>query len=626
MDFWRLYFLIRTFSDLQAPQFYLYFKAFLIGFRLDAVIAGYLTLPVLLTIFLPWIGWASKIYRKIFWIYTAATLVLISFLNLVDANFFQEFGTHINILAVQRNAVQGDTLRYIWQEYHVIGMILAMAVSSFIMYKVLKVVVGRLKQETAGYVKYTAVFIFSLAALVTAVRGGWQERPINWGHAMFSNHEPANQIAMNGIFLLSRSVIELASEGKLDQTLSYYPRSEALDQVIRLISNPGESFIDSSRLVRKNNSGRPPIKPNIVLFILESHVGEFCGFINPEMKNVTPVLDSLANNGLMYTNCYANGKRSAYGISSIVNSWPTLPGYPLIATVEAQQDIQTAGTLLKGIGYDTIFLYGGDADFDNMKGFLRANGFDSILERKDFPAFTPGTKWGVFDHYVFEKSMQLLDQAQDPLLLTVFTTTNHQPFEIPEEYEDQIPFFDYTYRDGKTHRTMSYVDRSIGAFMAESKSRDWFDNTLFVFISDHGLNIHREMYEDPRNAHIPLVIYGPGIVDQPRVIDTLVSQADVLPTLLHLIGYSEPYRLFGRNTLADGPGFACRVANDHILWLERDILYIEDLKQSAAAYAYSSIYQQPYTELAKTDPGFSQIQKRCRSYLQTAYFAFGRTD
>ncbi len=623
MNCWRLVFLLSQIAELKIKYLMTYVAAFGVGFRLDAVIAGYLILPVFLTIYWPRIGWHSKRYPGVFRYYMAIVFAIISLLQLADIPFFAEFGTHLNLLAVQHNATQQDTLRYIWRNYPVVLYVIIILLVSLSLFLLLGKLIRKLPDSAVKGWRIPAAMLLSLLLLFTALRGGWQERPVDWGIAMFSDHAPANQIALNPVFFLGRSILELASEQNLDLRLAYYDLSTAVAETRDILDDSSIKFTDDHTLNRAFVKPSEQTFPNIVLVVMESQVGEFCGFINPEMKTVTPNLDTLAAGGLMYRNCFANGKRSAYGISSLLCSWPVIPGFPLISQVESAKKITTAGSIFKTLGYDTCFLYGGDADFDNMKGFLTANGFDRIVERKDFPVFTAGTTWGVFDHFVFNKALALLDEAEAPLFLTLFTTTNHQPFEIPTDYEPLIPAFSQSaFREGKPLRTMAYVDRVIGEFMAKGKARTWFENTLFIFIADHGLSIHREIFEDPRNANIPFLMYGPAIIKSPRVVDTVVSQVDVLSQILYLVGYPDDFAIFGRNALADENGFACRVTNDHVLWVEKEFLYEENLGQDSKLFQYKSLYQLPYREIPATDSRFQKVQKRCRAYLQSAFFLF----
>ena len=145
-------------------------------------------------------------------------------------------------------------------------------------------------------------------------------------------------------------------------------------------------------------------------------------------------------------------------------------------------------------------------------------------------------------------------------------------------------------------------------------------NTIFIFISDHGINEFEGMYEDPRNAHIPFIIYSPSLIIKPTIIKKITSQVDVVPTLLHLIGYPEIFDLMGANILSRKyNGIACRIVNDYGMWYESDLLYTEIFNQETGGFQYIDIYQQPYKLLSKDSYSYKLIQNNFHAYLQSAY-------
>ena len=131
------------------------------------------------------------------------------------------------------------------------------------------------------------------------------------------------------------------------------------------------------------------------------------------------------------------------------------------------------------------------------------------------------------------------------------------------------------------------------------------------------------MHEDPRNAHIPLIIYSPNIITTPKIINTITSQVDVVPSLLHLIGYPLPFDLMGKNILSDyNDGFACRIINDYAIWIEPNFIYTEIFNQTSNAFRYSDLYNHPYTSISNDSKAFQSIQHNFHAYLQTAYIYY----
>mgnify|MGYP002638784690 CR=1 FL=1 len=620
-SFWRFTFLLFQTNHMEIPKWTLYSQAFFVGLRLDAIIASVLLIPVVLTIF--WIHYlvGQKIISAVLKWYLVIVTILISYLSVIDIFFFEEFNTHLNILLMQSNVVRIESILFLWQEYPIIKFSASILVVAWTGHLLLKALDKRLRETISTWPTLLGAGVLSLLMLVTGLRGGWQERPIDWGYAMFSEDNLANQIALNGIFFLGRSVIELSSEKNLRNRLHFSSNESALENTKKLIGGANEIFLEDFSLKRKLIINKS-IKPNIVLIILESHVGLFCGYINPDEQRVTPVLDSLASQGIAFTHSFANGPRSAFGISSILMSWPVLPGLPLISLIGATKKVPCIANYLKEVGYNNIFLYGGDSQFDNMQGFAKTNGYDRVIDRDDLPAL-PGTMWGIYDHHVFDYAKNLLDEATAPLQLTLFTTTNHQPWEYPETYKSRIPdFSDVSFRNGDVHRTMAYVDLVIGEFMASARKAPWFDNTIFVFVADHGLTVYRDQFEDLRNGHIPMLIYAPGILAESRTIERPTSQVDILPTLFGIIGYAEPFEAMGRDVLNDDGAFASRITNDYMLWLEDDYLYTEILGQSSTLSRIDDYYKMSTSQIQDNDPKFYSVPPKYHDYLQTAFTQF----
>jgi phosphoglycerol transferase MdoB-like AlkP superfamily enzyme len=617
MSLWRLGFMLANFPDLNSEQFWIYIQAFYVGLRLDGVIAAVFMVPVFVSI---WFFSPSRYTKLVTFYYLLVTLV-ISLLSLIDIFFFEEFNTHMNLLVLQENVMRSESILYLWSAYPLLRIGFLLAAMLWFGYHLLSRAETLFQRSPARWWQLIPGVLVSLVILFTALRGGWQERPIDWGHAFFSEDLLANQIALNGTFFLGRSAVELFSEKNIRQQLHRFSEGQARATTRYVLASPNESYINNNSMVRIRRNVHS-IRPNIVLIVLESHTGSLCGYINPAETRVTPVLDSLAQNGLAFTRCFANGKRSAFGMSSILMSWPVLPGLPLISQLEATQRAPSLANNLRLIGYRNVFLYGGDSQFDNMGGFAQANGYDSVIDARDLPKL-PGTMWGIFDHYIFSEALELLDSSEAPLQLTLFTTSNHQPWQVPDDYADRIPGFPgESFRDGAVHRSMAYVDKVLGEFMASASQKPWFDNTLFIFVADHGLTQFKTMYEDPRNGRIPLIMYSPKIITEPRYLDEYVSQVDIMPTLFGIIGYPLPYLSMGRDALSGSEAFFSRTSNDHFLWMEDDYLYGEVLGQKTNLYKVENLNDLILTPVALTDSLLNYYQDRHRSYLQTSFSQF----
>lgn len=626
MNVWRLAFLISQHSFLQTSNWTLYLWSFLVGVRLDAVVASYLIVPLIGLAILQALLPRKAFFRYFSLAYLFVVTSIISLINLVDLYVFQEFDNHLNFLTLLSYTNQKDSMEFIFEEYPVWRGILGLLLFTSGCIVLYRLVSSRIKSRPSSVFVSISAIVFSLLVLGTTFRGGWQERPIDWGVAMFSNDFTANQTALNSLFFLGRSMVQFSSEQNADKFTHYDDPHEAFLATRDLLTDPNLTYTDDISMTRQFVAADGP-KANIVLLILESNTAAFTGYLNSEKHSITPNLDRLAHEGLAFTNCFANGIRSAHGISSIIMSWPNLPGLPLISRTESVNQVPSLASTLKAVGYSTLFMYGGDSQFDNMNGFASVHGFDRVVDRQDFSSSAPGTKWGVFDHIVLNRTLAELDSLSKPVFLTLFTTTNHQPWEIPADYAASIPAFpDRLYRQGQVHRSMAYVDRVIGEFMDEASQHQWYTNTIFVFIADHGLNVHKSPFAKVQNAHIPFVIYAPGLELEPRIITRPVSQIDVAPTLLGLINYSQPFTFFGQNALSAKNGVALKIIGGEAFWLQDEYLYYERFGQDAKLYqVHYPVENGEFTPVTDSQI-FNRYQHNFHSYLQTAssqFKAFG---
>jgi len=87
--------------------------------------------------------------------------------------------------------------------------------------------------------------------------------------------------------------------------------------------------------------------------------------------------------------------------------------------------------------------------------------------------------------------------------------------------------------------------------MARARQSDYFDNTLFVFVADHGPSPDPRQVVDVEGYRVPCLLYAPALADlAPRRVDTTCSQVDLLPTVLGLLGGDVSHGTFGRDLFA----------------------------------------------------------------------------
>ncbi len=611
-------------DDLSSSHILLYAQSFLVGIRLDLVVISYLMLPVLFTIYMPVVGWSHLYYQHVLKIYIVLLSLFVSVFCSINLEWFNEFGHHVNTMIIMYGTGGTEGWELVWEEYNLplytVVWILVTG-GTFTLWK------RSLSSPTSfGVLKGSITFFITLVVSVLFMRGGTQEKPVDWGYAHFSNDNMANQIAQNPIFFFGRSYIELQEEESFNTHFNKDVDFSHIHQQIKKLKRKNsipESTYDVE--VGKN--------PNIVVIILESFVSENCNFLNPHLQeNITPFLSQLSTKSINFNRCFANGNRSAFGIGSILCSWPVLPGKPIITQVEAGFENNPATHTLELFlqwGYDLTFLYGGDANFDNMKGFAMANGFHHVIDWNDgfLANKSDGTMWGKYDHIMFDKLIDIANaKGENPFMINFFTTTNHDPFRVPESYENRLPQFQSgNAKFIRAKRTMAYNDIVLKEFFEQAKQTQWYHNTIFVITADHGLNVHRNIPNHPLNGHIPFIIYSP-LIDTTLQSNKIVSQIDILPTIIDIMGEDQVLpNLYGNSALHGGDGFACRVSHKNLQWITPNHIYFQLMgNDKQQLFTYENLWNQPYTQLPLEHQLYNYHQNISQYYIQHAYATFKR--
>ena len=616
-------FMFYFYDELSSSNLFLYFKALFVGIRLDLIVSSYLSLPILFTIFIPQIKWDSRIYKKIVSLYFMIIFLLLTFFSFINIEWFKEFGNHLNTMLMMYGTTQ-EAWGLIFEQYNLfLYFFLTICITVFIIFIFiyLKNTISIL--NVSNKIK-AATFVLSFLITIILIRGGLQNRPLDWGYAHFSKSNLANSLAQNPLFFFGRSYIEMKEEEEYKNKFLKISDISKTDSIYNILRYQNEASDNVLNIDKINAS-----YPNVVLIILESFVSENCNFLNPNLNDsITPFLTELSNNGISFSNCFANGVRSAYGIGSILSSWPVIPGKPIISQVESgfsKSVISKSMDVFSDLGYNRTFLYGGDSNFDNMKGFCMANGFDSVIDDKDrFFNSKIGTPFGVFDHLMIDKLIEIANSKdkKEPFMITFFTTTNHSPFRIPEEYEQyfkDIQTGEKFYLKAK--KTMAYNDLMIKDFFNEIKNEEWYKNTIFIITADHGLSIHRDLQNHPRNGHIPFIIFS-ELIDTSIQIDKIVSQIDIMPTIIDLIGEDKYLsNFYGISGLKNGPGFACRIESEHLQWITPNYIYNEIMGQNnSSLLKFNNIWDQEYDYEISDNLNLFKIESN--AYIRNAYHRF----
>jgi phosphoglycerol transferase MdoB-like AlkP superfamily enzyme len=519
---------------------WLTFGAFAIGIFFDMLLWAYFALPIVLWGTLPERLRHRPAFIRALFIVFLFEVGTLGFAILCEQFFIEEFHARYNFIAVDYLVYSNEVLRNIWESYSVEWILPIYAIFIYGICRALfKLAVTRVSPKgVRGQLAAGILPVVLLAISLPFIREDLILEHLNGNPA---------EIAKNTIYTL------LAAYYKNEIPYrKFYPTIESETAVratrqLLLHDGKGENhdgFFDEdknspSHFIQSHIKERPL---NVILVLMESMSARFMGVFG-EGSGLTPNLDRFALTGLFFNRVYATGTRTVRGIEAITLSVPPTPGQSIVRRPESG-GLFNIGTVFRGHGYVTDFIYGGRAIFDNMGEFFKTNGF-FVFDQTQFSSNekTFESAWGVCDEDLFgfavRRADKTLKETGKPFFQIILTTSNHRPYTYPEGKID-IP--SHSGRAG----AIKYADYSIGRLIDVAKKKPWFKNTVFVFIADHNASVAGGSKILPGDYHIPLIFYSPNNI-RPHVNSTLGSQIDLAPTLLGLLGFSYESKFFGHD-------------------------------------------------------------------------------
>lgn len=275
-------------------------------------------------------------------------------------------------------------------------------------------------------------------------------------------------------------------------------------------------------------------------------------------------LEAWRDRSLWFDNLYASGTRSARGIEAVVTGFPPTRASSVIKLAGAQQGFFTIARALKAEGYATVFVYGGDSAFDNMRRFFLNNGFDAVIDLADLaPSAGFQTTWGVADEDLFHRvhaEMLARGTGDRPVFLLAFTTSNHTPFAFPagrvEPVEAPV---------ASPANAARYADWAAADYLERAAAGPYWDRTVFMLVADHDARSDGDTAVPVVDGyHIPAFLTGGPV--RPRTVTRIASQIDLLPTALSVMGIAARVPATGLDLsrpAPPGPGHAIMQFHDN---------------------------------------------------------------
>ena len=526
-------------------------KVFGFGLRIDLVMLCYWMIPALLMLLiLP-----LRVRAMCAAVWLALGFTLLAFMEAVTPGFIAQYDLRPNRLFVE----------YLQYPQEVFGMLLGgflletlcglavLVLAPWLSLRALTRAAPASAVASTWWLR-VLVLVLLLPLLVLGARGTLRHRPINPGFTAFSSDALLNDLTLNSLYSVAYAVRAMRNEVDASRLYPPLPDAVVFAEVRRAMGLPDAQFLSSEYPTwhLQTPSATAPRLRNLVIVLEESLGAQYVGTLGGD--NLTPAFDALAAQGWLLEELYATGTRSVRGIEAVVTGFVPTPARSVVKLPRSQQGFFTLASLLRERGYDTSFIYGGEGHFDNMASFFLGNGFERVVDRRHYanPEFMGS--WGVSDGDLLRKAHEefsRLHATGEPFFSLVFSSSNHTPYDYPLNAITPVEQPPNTKRNA-----IRYADHALGEFFALARASDYWDDTLFLVVADHDDRVFGRQLVPVEHFRIPGLLIGKDIPVQRDA--RVLSQLDLPPTLLSLLGIAAEHPMVGRDITQLPPAYEGR--------------------------------------------------------------------
>lgn len=551
------------------------------------------------------------------WIFVVVNTICAA-VNLMDAvyfqfterrttvTFFQEFGNEENLVRI--------FLIECWSHWYFVVLTATLAFGLWKLYAnpLLEpsCIPNRQIQKKYYIIKSVALLIF-LPLIVCGMRGGGftkSSRPISMSNANQFASSPAQAAAvLNTPFSLLRTI----SKGNVRIPEFFSDKAE-----MSRFYNPIHTPADSSQFTAKN----------LVIMIVESFAEEFIGARNRNLdegtyRGYTEFIDSLIPHSTTFETTLCNGWVSIDAIPAILSSMPKM-SKSFVTSPYATDDIPGLAKELDSKGYHTAFFHGADNSSMGFQGAAKSTGFKNYYGRQDYESDPLGGTakdfdgtWAIWDEEFLQYYCKKMSEMPEPFVTAVFTASSHHPFALPERYKS-------VYQDEgkhKLHKCIRYTDNALRQFFNTARTQPWYDNTIFVITADHASSktTHDVYTTDLGDFRVPIIIYDPSGSLPSGTREGIMQHIDIMPTMLGILGYDQPYFSFGKDVMNEPADWAMNWHNIPQYIYKDKLLQLDDNFTPKTLYNFKTDSLLRHNIIETCKPEADTMTTRLKAMLQT---------
>ncbi|MDD3044118.1 MAG: LTA synthase family protein, partial [Candidatus Delongbacteria bacterium] len=512
----RIFFLLNNFDNIEDEKYQLILKSFLVALRMDFSVISYIfALLVLLFLFFNYFNKWNLYFNSVL-IISMFFIILSSVLNIFDAALTQTWESRINARALSYLAAPGVAIEYS-TAVNLIPLIIYFILCSGIFAYFYKYLFRNQKDLFKESKKYGMVVnLLLIPLIVIGLRGGVGNNPIGKSSIYFSNSRILNLTTLNPVW----NFISIFKDNDFTNPYTFFNKTDA-ENIFKTFSSTSK---DTTEYILNLS------RPNIIIILIESMSAENLQYFGNK-ESVTPYLDSLAINSLVFSDFYATGYRTEQGLVSLLSGFPSQPKSSILRESNKIIYLPNIGNILKNYGYCTLFTYRGNLDYSRTDEYLKLGGFDDIYDRERFKKMSIDfNNFEKTDDLLYESLLNILDEKKEPFFSVSLTSVSHTPFNANVEKifkQDDIV--------SRYKNTIHCTDKALRKFIDCASKKSWYNNTLFIVSADHAEKYpNKRNFNEPLRHKIPLILFGSVLKNEYTGVsyDQTASQFDFPKTLL----------------------------------------------------------------------------------------------
>ena len=623
------------FQDPQSPlSAYDLTMSLWLGSRFDLRMVVIMVAPLFFLGGFSWFSPFKSAGAKTFWLsYLTLMFTIYSLFYIVDFGYYSYLGTRLDFTALRLLADTKTSMEMVWESYPVLWILAGYIAIVWIFKTLVNALFVKLTRTPDVELSLVIKIIVGFVSFFVMFAMGWgklDQYPLRWSDASFSKHPFAEQLTYNPIHFF----LDTWKNGRVA-----YDIDTVRNDYDMMADYLGVVHKDKEKLNFKREA-KPLFtignKPNVVVILMESFAA-YKSSVSGNPLDPSPYVKKYADEGWYFKNYFTPTVGTARSVYAMLTS---LPDAELHGTSSRNPLIVNQHSIFEDFkGYKKLYFIGGSASWGNIRGMLNES-MDNLDLYEEQRYSAPRTDvWGISDADLAVEANKVLEKEQEPFVAVIQTSGNHRPYTIPDndhgfKVRTDVTLADvqkYGFQSIKEYNSFRFLDYSVGLFMSEAKKSPYYKNTIFVFWGDHGINgsaQHVDAAESTSNLalgsfRVPFIIFSPMIKEH-KVIDTVMSELDALPSIASLAGIDYTATTLGRNIFDPqfkDSHFAFTMFNnaDPVLGMVSDKYYYRSMGKFEGLYDIYS--NDPMTDHSKEHPElFKRMKDLSHGIFETAKY------